>query len=270
MGSSVWSGHLTLGLISMPVKLFSGARSSGISFNMLHRADNSRLKQQYVCIADGQVIDRADVIKGYEFRKDEYITIEPDEIKAIEPASGKTMEILEFVSVGEVDPIYFESSYYVVPDEAGKQPYALLSKALETSGYLGVARLAMHNREYIVLLRPYEGGLMVHTMYYEDEVKKVEGFGKQDIDVNAAQLKVTLQLISALSADWEPQKYTDTFQENLKKLIERKLEGDDTTPPPTAVKKYAVVDIMAAIKQSLAEIEEKKERRKNESNKKAS
>ena len=114
MPSSVWSGHLTFGLISMPVRLFSGARSQGISFNMLHRTDKSRLKQQYVCQADGQVVDRSEIVKGYEFRKDEYIIIEPDEIKKIEPQTAKTMEILEFVKTSDVDPVYFESSYYMV------------------------------------------------------------------------------------------------------------------------------------------------------------
>ena len=122
MAASVWSGYLTFGLISMPVKLFSGARSSGISFNMLHRDDLSRLKQQYVCLADGKVVERSDIVKGYEYRKDEYVVIEPEEIKKIEPKTAKTMEILEFVKTSEVDPVFFESSYYMVPDEAGTAP----------------------------------------------------------------------------------------------------------------------------------------------------
>src|SRR5579864_1684300 len=174
MASSVWSGYLTFGLISMPVKLFSGARSSGISFNMLHRTDKSRLKQQYVCLADGEVVERSEIIKGYEYRKDEYVVIEPDEIKKIEPKTAKTMEILEFVKAGDVDPVYFESSYYMIPDEAGRRPYALLTKALEESEYVAIAKLTMHNREYTVFLRPHEGGLMLHTMYYADEVRRLE------------------------------------------------------------------------------------------------
>jgi len=182
MPSSVWSGHLTFGLISMPVRLFSGARSSGISFNMLHRTDKSRLKQQYICQAEGVVVDRADMVKGYEFRKDEYIIIEPDEIKKIEPQTAKTMEILEFVKTADVDPVYFESSYYMMPEEAGRRPYALLTKALEESEYVAIAKITMHNREYTVFLRPHEGGMMLHTMYYAEEVKKVEGFGAPDVE----------------------------------------------------------------------------------------
>src|SRR5690349_9472122 len=133
MAASVWSGYLTFGLISMPVRLFSGARSSHISFHMLHRPDLTRIKQQLYCPTDNQVVERSEIVKGYEYRKDEYVVIEPDEIKAIEPKTAKTMEILEFVKASDVDPIYFESSYYMVPEEAGRRPYALLTKALEKS-----------------------------------------------------------------------------------------------------------------------------------------
>ena len=175
MAASVWSGYLTFGLISMPVRLFSGARSSGISFNMLHRDDLQRVKQQYYCPADNRVVERNEIVKGYEYRKGEYVVIEPEEIKKIEPKTAKTMEILEFVKTSEVDPVFFESSYYMLPEEAGRRPYALLTKALEESEYVAIAKLTMHNREYTVFLRPHEGGLMLHTMYYEEEVRKVEG-----------------------------------------------------------------------------------------------
>src|SRR3954466_141256 len=180
MAASVWSGYLTFGLISMPVRLFSGARSSSISFHMLHRDDLSRVKQQLYCPVDNRVIDRSEIVKGYEYRKDEYVIIEPEEIKKIEPKTAKAMEILEFVKADEVDPIYFESSYYLVPEEAGQRPYALLAKSLEDTHYVAVAKLAMHNREYTVFLRPYTGGLMLHTMYYQDEIRQVENFGKTD------------------------------------------------------------------------------------------
>ena len=258
MPSSVWSGHLTFGLISMPVRLFSGARSQGISFNMLHRPDKSRLKQQYVCQADGQVVDRNEIVKGYEFRKDEYIVIEPDEIKKIEPQTAKTMEILEFVKTSEVDPVYFESSYYMMPEEAGRRPYALLTKALEESKYVAIAKITMHNREYTVFLRPHEGGMMLHTMYYAEEVRKVEGFGAPDVELKDAEVKVAHQLIEALADKWDPDKYKDTFQENLKKLIEIKLEGGEVAAVEKPKKLAPVVDLMAALKQSLAQMEGRK------------
>jgi len=258
MAASVWSGYLTFGLISMPVKLFSGARSSGISFNMLHRDDMSRLKQQYVCLADGKVVERSEIVKGYEFRKDEYIVIEPEEIKKIEPRTAKTMEILEFVKTSEVDPVYFESSYYMIPDEAGRRPYALLSKAMENSEYVAIAQLTMHNREYTVFLRPHEGGMMLHTMYYEEEVRKVEGFGAPDVELKESEVKVANQLIEALAADWDPEKYHDSFQDNLKNLIQTKLEGGKITEVEKPKKLAPVVDLMSALKQSLAEMEGKK------------
>jgi DNA end-binding protein Ku len=242
----------------MPVRLFSGARSSGISFNMLHRADNQRVKQQYVCSLDGQVVDRDDIVKGFEFRKGEYLVIDPEEIRKIEPKTAKTMEILEFVKASEVDPVYFESSYYMMPEEAGRRPYALLTKAMEESDYVAIAKLTMHNREYTVFLRPHEGGMMLHTMYYEEEVRKVEGFGAPDVELKEAEVKVAHQLIEALATDWEPEKFHDEFQDNLKNLIQTKLEGGKIVEVEKPKKLAPVVDLMSALKASLAEMEGKK------------
>src|SRR5262252_4414667 len=258
MAASVWSGYLTFGLISMPVRLFSGARSSGISFNMLHRPDLQRVKQQYICPAENKVVERSEIVKGYEFRKDEYIVIEPEEIKKIEPQTAKTMEILEFVKSNDVDPVYFESSYYMMPEEAGRRPYALLTKALEESEYVAIAKLTMHDPEYTVFLRPHEGGMMLHTMYYAEEVRKVEGFGAPDVELKEAELKVARQLIEALATEWEPEKFHDDFQENLKKLIETKLEDGEVAEVEKPKKLAPVVDLMAALKQSLAQMEGKK------------
>lgn len=242
----------------MPVRLFSGARSSGISFHMLHRPDKQRVKQQYICPVENVVVERSEIVKGYEFRKDEYIVIEPDEIKKIEPQTAKTMEILEFVKSDDVDPVYFESSYYMLPEEAGRRPYALLTKALEQSEFVAIAKITMHNREYTCFLRPSEGGLMLHTMYYADEVRKVEGFGAPDVDLKEAEVKVAHQLIEALADEWDPDKYKDNFQENLKKLIETKLEGGEVAAVEKPKKLAPVVDLMAALKQSLAQMEGKK------------
>jgi DNA end-binding protein Ku len=258
MAASVWSGYLTFGLISMPIRLFSGARSSGISFNMLHRDDLQRVKQQYYCPADNRVVERSEIVKGFEYRKDEYVVIDPEEIKKIEPKTAKTMEILEFVKAGEVDPVYFESSYYLIPEEAGRRPYALLTKALEESEYVAIAKLTMHNREYTVFLRPHEGGMMLHTMYYEEEVRKVEGFGAPDVELKDSEVKVAHQLIEALAAKWEPEKFQDDFQENLKKLIQTKLEGGEVAEIEKPKKLAPVVDLMAALKASLVQMEGRK------------
>ena len=225
---------------------------------MLHRPDKQRVKQQYICPLENQVVERTEIVKGYEFRKDEYIVIEPEEIKKIEPVTAKTMEILEFVKASDVDPVYFESSYYMLPEEAGRRPYALLTRALDESDFVAIAKVTMHNREYTVFLRPHEGGLMLHTMYYADEVRKVEGFGAPDVELKEAEVKVAHQLIEALADEWKPEKYTDSFQENLKKLIQAKLEGGEVAAVEKPKKLAPVVDLMAALKQSLAQMEGKK------------
>src|SRR5438067_9625704 len=229
MAASVWTGYLTFGLISMPVRLFSGARASHVSFHMLHRDDHVRVKQQLICPDEEKVVGRDEIVKGYEYRKGEYVIIEPEEIKKIEPKTSKAMEILEFVKADEIDPLYFESSYYLMPEEAGRRPYALLATALRESDYVAIAKLAMHNREYTVFLRPYEKGIMLHTMYYQDELSRIEQLAPPDLEVKEAELKVAQQLIRALEAKFEPRKYHDTFEENLKQLIQARLEGKEVS-----------------------------------------
>ena len=196
-------------------------------------------------------------MKGYEYRKGEYVIIEPEEIKKIEPKTAKAMEILEFVKADDVDPIYFESSYFLVPEDAGKRPYALLTKALEETKYVAIAKLTMHNREYTVFLRPYKGGMMLHTMYYKEEVRDLENFGAPDVELKDAEVKVAHQLIEALAGDFEPEKYHDTFEENVKMLIKARLEGEEVTPVEKPKKMAPVVDLMAALKESLAQLPKK-------------
>ncbi len=261
MPASVWTGYLTFGLISMPVRLFSGARDERVSFNMLHRKDMARVKQQLICSEDGEVVERDDIVKGYEYRKGEYVVIEPEEIKKIEPRTAKAMEILEFVPSGEVDPLYFDASYYLRPEEAGKRPYALLSKAMQQTKYVAIAKLTMHNREYTVFLRPHEGGLMLHTMYYENEVRHMEDSGTENVELKDAEVKIAHQLIEALAANFEPEKYHDTFQENLKELIQARLEGKEVTEVEKPKKMEPVVDLMSALKASLDNMDKKKPQR---------
>lgn len=258
MATAVWSGYLTFGLISMPVRLFSAARGSRVEFHMLHRPDHVRIKQQLYCPQDERVVTRDEIVKGYEYEKGEYVVIEPADIRKIEPKTTKAMEILEFVKESEIDPVYFESSYYLVPEEAGERPYALLTRALEESEYVAIAKLSMHNREYTVFLRPMNNGLMLHTMYYENEVRQVEQFGKTDgIELKDAEIKVAHQLVEALAADFDPKKYHDTFEENVKKLIQARLDGKEAPAVEKPRKLAPVVDLMAALKESLAQVPKK-------------
>lgn len=257
MAASVWSGYLTFGLISMPVRLYSGARGERISFHMLHRDDNTRVKQQLWCPTDERVIERNETVKGYEYRKGEYVIIEPEELKRIEPKTAKSMEILEFVKADEVDPVYFESSYYLQPDEGGEKPYALLAQALKETDYMGIAKLTMHNREYTVFLRPHESGMMLHTMYYEEEVRKMEA-PKLNTEIKPAEIKIAHQLIEALAGKFEPEKFHDTYEENVKKLIQARLEGREVEAVAKVAKPEKVVDLMSALKESLAQMKDRK------------
>jgi len=242
----------------MPVRLFSGARSSHVSFHMLHRDDNTRVKQQLYCPADEKVVDRSEIVKGYEFRKGEYVVVEPEEIKKIEPNTAKAMEILEFVKQEEIDPVYFESSYYLAPEEAARKPYALLVKTMKDTRYVGIAKLAMHNREYTAFLRPYENGLMLHTMYYQDEVRAAPDFGPERVSLKDGEVKVAHQLVQALAARWDPAKYYDTFEQNLKKLIKARMEGKAVVGVEKAKPAAAPTDLMEALRKSLAQMEGKK------------
>ncbi len=253
MASTVWKGHLTFGLLSLPVKLYSAARSESISFNQLHKSDNSRVKQVLFCQAEDKPISRADIVKGYEYEKDKYVVIDDEDIKKVAPKTAKTMEIQEFVKSDEVDPIFFESSYYMAPDDAGEKPYALLFAALKETGCVGVAKIAMHNREHIIILRPGPQGLMLHTMYYRHEIRQVDEF-RTDLDlVKDKELDLAKMLIGSLQAAFDPDKYKDNYRENLLKMIETKVAGKEVVETAAPQHKAQVIDIMEALKMSLKE-----------------
>ncbi|HEY6271046.1 MAG TPA: Ku protein [Terriglobales bacterium] len=253
MASTVWKGHLTFGLLSLPVKLYSAARGETVSFNQLHKTDHSRVKQVLYCQAEDKPISRADIVKGYEYEKDKYVVVEDEEIKKVAPKTAKTMEVLEFVKEAEVDPIYLESSYYMSPEEGGEKPYALLFEALRQSAYVGVAKIAMHNREHIVILRPGERGILLHTMYYPDEIRQVEEFRTDTSTVKPKELELAKTLVASLEAPFEPDKYKDNYRENLMAMIKAKIEGKEVIAVAEPTHKAPVIDILEALKMSLAE-----------------
>ena len=250
MASTVWKGHLTFGLVSLPVRLYSAARSESVSFNQLHKEDGSRVRQVLYCAKEDKPIQRSEIVKGFEYEKDRYVVIDDEDIRKVAPKTAKLMEILEFVKSDDVDPIYFESSYYMAPDEAGEKPYALLFDALKRTGRVGVAKIAMHNREHIVILRPGPKGILLHTMYYTHEIRTVEEFRTDLSLVRDKEIELATGLIEALAADFEPQKYRDTYRDNLLAMIEAKKAGEEIveTPAPQETK---VVDILEALKKSL-------------------
>jgi DNA end-binding protein Ku len=252
MAASVWKGQLTFGLVSFPIRLFSAARSETISFNQLHKGDNSRIRQVTYCQAEDKPVPRTELVKGYEYEKDRYVVIDDEDIKKVAPKTAKVMEILEFVKAEQVDPVYLESSYYVAPDEGGEKPYALLFQALRESKFYAVAKVAMHSREHIIVLRPGAKGILSHTMYYQDEIRQVEEFRTDTTLVKEKELEMAKMLISTLEADFEPQKYRDEYRENLRTMIEAKIAGRGVVETPAA-HVAPVIDIMEALKKSLAE-----------------
>jgi DNA end-binding protein Ku len=253
MASTVWKGYLTFGLLSLPVKLYSAARSETVSFNQLHKDDHSRVKQVLYCQVEDKPIPRSEIVKGYEYEKDRYVVVDEEEIKKVAPKTAKTMEVLEFVKSSEVDPIYFESSYYLAPDEAGEKPYALLFEALRKSGCVGVAKIAMHNREHIVILRPGPHGILLHTMYYRDEIRHVEEFRTDRSLVKDKELELAMTLIQSLEAAFEPEKYKDAYRENLMAMIQAKVQGQEVVATAAPQQKAPVIDILEALKASLAQ-----------------
>jgi DNA end-binding protein Ku len=251
MASTVWKGHLTFGLVSFPIRLYSAARGESISFNQLHKHDGSRVKQVLFCAAEDKPIPRSEIVKGFEYEKDRYVVIEDEEVKKVAPSTAKVMEVQEFVKANDVDPIYFETSYYMAPDEAGEKPYALLFDALKKTGYVGIAKIAMHNREHVVILRPGSNGVLMHTMYFQHEIRQVDEFRTDLSLVKEKELALATSLIEALSGEFEPEKYKDNYRENLLRMIEAKKQGEEVvaTPEPQQAK---VVDILEALKASLA------------------
>ena len=252
MAATVWKGYLTFGLISIPLRLYSAARGDGIHFNQLHKECHTRVKQPLFCPFHNRIVERSEIVKGYEYEKDQYVLVEEEEIKKIAPPSARTMEILEFVNLADVDPLYYETSYLAVPEDPGRKPYRLLVETMEESGRASIAKVAMHQHEYTVIIRPRAHGLTLHTMYYADEVRDVPEYGETgEITVKPEEVKLAKQLVDSLTGEFEPKKYRDEYQERLKALVDAKLKGREvaTAPEPELA---PVIDMMEALKRSLA------------------
>jgi DNA end-binding protein Ku len=254
MASTIWKGHITFGLISLPVRLVAAARSETISFNQLHRTDNSRVKQVLYCQAEDKPVPRSELVKGYEYEPGKYVIIEEEDIKKIQPKTAKVMEIIEFVKAEEVDSVYFESSYYLHPEEAGEKAYTVLFEALKRSGHVGLAKLTMHNREHVVILRPGRSGLLLHTLYYQDEVRTLDEFRANTGLAKDAEINMATQLIEALTNPFDPSKLKDTYRETLRAMIDAKIKGEEVVAAPVEQELAPVIDIMEALKSSLASL----------------
>jgi DNA end-binding protein Ku len=297
MASTVWKGHLTFGLISIPIKLHRAARAERVSFRQLH-SSGERVKQVYIRDEEPEeeapepttsysesprtatpfvarqpvpirgsdtqpaipssavpplppLVQRTDLVKGYEYEKGKFVTVSKQDLEKITPETATEMQILEFVKLADVDPIYFETSYYVTPDKAGERAYSLLLEALRRSGYVALAQFAMHNREHIVIIRAGRTGIVLHTMFYETEIRRDDEYRADTSAVQPKEVELALLLVESLAAPFDASKYHDSYKEKLDALIEAKIAGEETVETP-APKAKPATDILAALERSLA------------------
>ena len=252
---SIASLTVTFGLVSVPVKLFSATQSSaGISFNLLHQACGSRLKQQYLCAKEGVVVERADMVKGYEFAKDQFVTFTADELKLLEEKGSHSVEIVAFIPVASIDPIYYDKAYYLAPDKGGARPYALLAHAMREMGRCALARWAWKGKQYMVQVRPSADGLILQQLLYADEVRALADLEIEKADVKPAELTLAMQLIEQSATDeYDPKAYTDEVKKRIEAAVQQKVEGKEVTLAVEADHAGAqVIDLMEALRASLS------------------
>jgi DNA end-binding protein Ku len=251
---SLSTGTISFGLVTVPVRLYSAAEhASAVSFNMLHAKCGSRLKQQYICPKDEEIVTRDQTVKGYEFAKDQYVTFTEDEIKAMAEASSPVIGIEEFVPLSKVDPIYFEGAYYLGPDKGGERAYQLLAAAMRETGRSALAKWAARGKQYLVLIRAVEKGLIMQVLHYADEVRSIEEVPLGDAQVKESELKLAIQLIDQISVeDFNPAAYEDDVRKRYQEAIQRKVEGQEITAQVPEEPRGQIIDLMEALKASLA------------------
>jgi DNA end-binding protein Ku len=250
---SIASLTISFGLVSIPVKLYSATESSRqISFNLLHKDCGSRVRQQYFCVKEDVPVAREDMVKGYEFAKDQYVMFAPEELKALEEAGTHAADITEFVPIDSIDPVYFDKAYYLGPDKGGAKPYALFSKALRDSKLCALGRWAARGKQYIVMIRPVEDGLVMQQLLYSTEVRSIRDLDIPKTEVKDAELKLAHKLIEQQSSDkFDPAAYKDEVRERIEAAVQKKVEGQEITLAEEPEKGAKVVDLMEALRASL-------------------
>ena len=252
---AISSGTISFGLVAIPVKLFTAASSQQVRFNMLHEKCGGRVKQQYFCPVDEEIVERGDMVKGYEYSRGQYVLFKDEELKALEAERSNSIEITEFVPLSSVDFVQVEKSYYLGPDKGGDKPYRLLSQCMTEKGVVAVGRWSSRGKEQLVLVRPYgDDGLLLHQLYYENEVRQFD-----DIDLGArfdfsdVERELALKLIDQLSTEeFDPGKYSDGYEERVRTAVEQKVSGQEVTVAPEAPK-VQIIDLFEALKKSLAD-----------------
>ncbi len=254
MARPIWSGSVSFGLVSVPVKLFSATSPKEVRFHMLHDKDGARIQQKRVCSADGQEVPWEHIVKGYEISKGRYVTVTREELEAFNPRATKAIEIEDFVDLDQIDPIYYESTYYLAPDRGAAKPYALLVEAMKHTGKVGVARFVLRTKQYLCAVRPLGKALAVSTMLYSDEVVSQDELEDlPDSTPGERELKMAEQLIGSLEAKFDARKYKDDYREQVLALLERKAEGEEiVAAEPAEAPRGKVVNLMDALQKSLA------------------
>ena len=255
MPRPIWSGSISFGLVNVPVKLVTATSPKDVRFHQLHGADGGRVNQKRVCSLDGEEVEYSEIVKGYEIRKGDYVVVEPEELEALAPEASRVIDIEEFVDLADIDPLFFEHSYYMVPDGPAAKPYALLVKAMEGSGKAGIGRFVLRTKEYLAALRPHEGVLVLSTLLFADEVvatADLEVRTTKDTKPSEREVDMARQLVDTFSAEWDPAKYKDEYREKLLAMIEAKAEGQEVIAPEEPERPAPVVDLMAALEASLA------------------
>jgi DNA end-binding protein Ku len=250
---SIGSGTLSFGLVSVPVKMYTASSSAAVSFNLLHAKCGNRIKQQQICPVCNEVLDRSSLVKGYEFTKDQYVRFTEEELKGLEGEASQTIDILEFVPLEQVDPIYFEKTYYLGPDKGGSKAYRLLCDVMVQTKRVALAKYIMRGKENLVLIRPSQDGLMLHTMYFADEVRDFGEIDKgTDATIKPGELQLATRLVEELSAkEFKPEQYKDDYRDRVLEAVESKVEGKEITAIGPQVQRAQVIDLMDALKQSL-------------------
>jgi DNA end-binding protein Ku len=251
---AIASVTVSFGMVSIPVKLYAATQAqAGVSFNLLHAACGSRLKQQYLCAREGVVVERTDMVKGYEFAKDQYVTFTAEELKELEEKGTQMIEISEFVPADSIDPIYYDKAYFLGPDKGGAKPYALLAESMRQTGQTAVGRYAARGKQYIVQLRAVAGGLVMQQLLYAPEVRSIADVGIETAPVRDNELALAKQLIAQISAKaFDPSQYEDDVRKRIENAVQRKVEGEQIAISPSVPETGAqVIDLMEALRASL-------------------
>lgn len=257
---TMWKGSISFGLVHIPVKLFAATEDKDIKLRFLHKECNTPIKYERVCPVCDREVENEEIIRGYEYEPDKFVPIDKEELDKLKKSRSKTVEIIDFVNLEEIDPIYFNRSYFLGPNENGEKAYTLLKRAMEDSGKIGLAKLTMHSKEHLAAVRVYDKGLLLETIFYPDEIRNIDHVPgiDENVEITQKELDTATQLIEQLTTEFKPEQYEDEYRSALSELIESKISGNEIKTAPKVGKKENVVDLMDALQASIDKTKPKK------------